>query len=173
MRYEGGFYDPLLESVLRSLMMEIQAPAQHAALLMQGFASAVAARLIHKYTGTPAQDGRHSPRRKGLDARRLRWVHDYIDANLERDLTIDELANVACLSQYHFARLFKRAMGRTVHRHLVARRLERAKQLLASAEPSLADIASRCSFSSQANFTKAFVRAIGITPGRYRQTRTD
>jgi transcriptional regulator GlxA family with amidase domain len=73
------------------------------------------------------------------------------------------------LSQYHFARAFKQATGHTVHQYLTTVRLERAKELLAANEFSIADIAFRCSFSSQANFTKTFVRSLGISPGRYRR----
>jgi AraC-like DNA-binding protein len=73
------------------------------------------------------------------------------------------------LSQYHFARAFKKATAHTVHQYLTTVRLERAKELLAADESSIADIAFQCSFSSQANFTKAFVRSLGISPGRYRR----
>jgi AraC family transcriptional regulator len=168
LRYEGGFRDPLLEPLLRSLLAEMQAPTRYGAVLADGLASTLAARLIHKYAGLNCD---HSPglSGRGLDSRRLKRVCEFIDANLERELHLDQLAQVACLSQYHFARAFKKATGHTVHQYLTTVRLERAKELLAADESSIADIAFRCSFSSHANFTKAFSRSLGISPGRYRR----
>jgi AraC family transcriptional regulator len=168
--HAGGFRDPLLELILRSLLVEMQAPTRYGALLADGLASTLAARLIHKYAGP---DGEGSPAVSGgtaLCSRRLKRVCEFIEANLGRELRLKQLAQVACLSQYHFARAFKRATGQTVHQYLTTVRLERAKELLAAGDSSIADIAFQCSFSSQSNFTKAFVRLLGISPGRYRRT---
>jgi AraC family transcriptional regulator len=169
LRYEAGFRDPLLEPMLRSLLLEMQAPTRFGALLADGLASTLAARLIQKYAGLHCDGSPAPPRARGLDPRRLKRVCEFIDANLERELRLDLLAEVACLSQFHFARAFKKATGHTVHQYLTMRRLERAKVLLAASESSIADIAFQCSFSSQSNFTKAFVRSLGISPGRYRR----
>jgi AraC family transcriptional regulator len=171
LRYEGGFRDPLLELILRSLLAEMQAPTRYGALLADGLASTLAARLIHKYAGPKCDRSPARSCRRGLDSRRLKRVCEFIDANLGRELRVDQLAQVACLSQYHFARAFKKATGHTVHQYLTTVRLERAKELLAADESSIADIAFQCSFSSQSNFTKAFVRLLGISPGRYRRAR--
>jgi AraC family transcriptional regulator len=85
------------------------------------------------------------------------------------DLSLEQLASVACLSRFHFARAFKAAVGRSPHRYVSARRLERAKALLAREDRPLADIALALNFSCQANFTRAFAQATGQTPGRYRR----
>jgi AraC family transcriptional regulator len=172
LRYEGGFRDPLLEPILRSLLMEMQAPTRYGALLADGLASTLAARLIQKYAGLSCDSSRALSAGKGLDPRRLKRVCEFIDANLERELRLDQLAQVACLSQYHFARAFKKATGYTVHHYLTRMRLERARKLLAANESSIADIAFQCGFSSQANFTKVFVRSLDISPGRYRRACT-
>jgi AraC family transcriptional regulator len=169
LRYEGGFRDLLLEPILRSLLVEMRAPTRYGALLADGLACTLAARLIHKYAGINFDALPAPSRGGGLDPRRLRRVCEFIEANLGRELHLDQLAQVACLSQYHFARAFKKATGDTVHQYLTTMRLERAKELLAANEASIADIAFQCSFSSQANFTKAFVRSLGISPGRYRR----
>jgi predicted RNA-binding protein YlxR (DUF448 family) len=68
-----------------------------------------------------------------------------------------------------FARAFKAAIGRSPHRYVSARRLERAKELLGEREEPLADIALRLRFSCQANFTRAFRQATGLTPAQYRR----
>jgi len=107
---------------------------------------------------------------KGLDRRRLFRVLDCIEANLEGDLTLDHLASIACLSRFHFARAFKAALGKTPHQHVTARRIELAKALLRRRERSLVDVALALNFSCQANFTRAFRRLTGQTPGQYRSS---
>lgn len=104
----------------------------------------------------------------GLDRRRLLRVLDYIEANLEGNLSLDRLASIACLSRYHFARAFKQAVGHSPHRYVSGRRLEHAKVLLMLDDQSLVDVALALDFSCQANFTRAFTRATGLTPGQFR-----
>jgi AraC family transcriptional regulator len=97
-------------------------------------------------------------------------VREYIEANLEGgNLTIARLAKVASLSQFHFARAFKAAVGSAPHQYVSAHRLERAKELLARGDQSLLDIAVALNFSSQANFTRAFRVGTGMTPGQFRR----
>jgi AraC-like DNA-binding protein len=107
---------------------------------------------------------------EGLDRRRLSRVVDYIEANLEGDLTVDRLAGIACLSRFHFSRAFKAAVGQPPHQYVSAKRLERAKALLTRGDRSLIDIALTLCFSCQANFTRAFRQATGLTPGQYRRS---
>jgi AraC family transcriptional regulator len=96
-------------------------------------------------------------------------VLDYVEANVEGDLTLDRMASIACLSKYHFARAFRQAVGQSPHRYVSAKRLERAKALLLQDDRSLVDIALALSFSCQANFTRAFRQATGQTPSQYRR----
>lgn len=96
-------------------------------------------------------------------------VLQYVEANLEADISVSDLAEAACFSLFHFARAFHLAMGRPPHAYLSERRLDRARHLLAHSDNSLVDISLTCRFSGQANFTKAFKRAVGVSPGRYRR----
>ncbi len=99
---------------------------------------------------------------------RLRRVFDYIEANLGRDLGLVELAEVACLSPFHFSRLFARAAGVGPQRYVLQRRVERAKALLRQGDVPLAAIAQELGFADQSHFTNAFRRETGETPGRFR-----
>ena len=105
----------------------------------------------------------------GLDRRRLTRVLDYIDVNLQGDLTLPRLAAVACLSRFHFSRAFKAAVGRSPRHYVSAKRLEFAKQLLGKGDQPLTHIALTLNFSCQANFTRAFREATGQTPAQYRR----
>jgi AraC family transcriptional regulator len=120
------------------------------------------------WSGAPAPFPAAPAPARGLDRRRLQRVLDYVESRLDRDISLAELSAVACLSKFHFARAFKAATGVSPHRHVSARRLERAKALLREGVRPLLAIALECRFSSQANFSRAFRQAVGMTPGQYR-----
>jgi AraC-like DNA-binding protein len=150
-------------------MAELQAEAPAGKLMDGSLARRMAMGLVQKHIGAPAAPSLAARTGGGLDRRRLIRVLDYIEANLEGDLGLDRMASIACLSRYHFARVFKRAVGHSPHRYVSARRLERAKTLLIEDDRPLVDIALALGFSSQANFTRAFRQATGRAPGQFRQ----
>jgi transcriptional regulator GlxA family with amidase domain len=78
-------------------------------------------------------------------------------------------AIVAGLSPYHFARQFKTATGLPPHRYILARRVERARQLLqAGTDLSLVEVAAYAGFSDQSRFSHHFKRLVRVTPGQFR-----
>jgi AraC family transcriptional regulator len=97
---------------------------------------------------------------------------DFVESNLHRDLRLESLAGAASMSLFHFARRFKQAVGKSPHQYVVQRRVDRARNMLASGEDRIVDVATACGFSSQAHLTTAFRRALGVTPGAYRQAWT-
>jgi AraC family transcriptional regulator len=169
-RYEGGFRDPLLAEIAYAITSELEHETSAGRLLVETLALGLMARLIQHQVGTLPPGSFRPVAREGLDPRRLARVLDYIEANLEGDLTVAQLAAVACLSQFHFARAFRLAIGQSPHRYVSARRLERAKELLADAVRALIDIALTLKFSCHANFTRAFRQATGRTPTEYRRS---
>jgi AraC family transcriptional regulator len=169
LRYERAFEDPLLAAIAHAIASELETQTSAGSLLVEALASSLAARLVQKHVSTSSHQSFPRLTKHGLDRRRLFRVLDYIEVNLEGDLTIDRMASIACLSRYHFARTFKQAVGQSPHRYVSAKRLERAKALLIRGDRSLVDIALALRFSCQANFTRAFKQATGQTPGQYRQ----
>jgi AraC family transcriptional regulator len=105
--------------------------------------------------------------RGGLAPAMLRRVVDFVAANLDRPLAISDLASVAGLSPYHFARMFKRSTGESPHGFVLRRRIERAKTLIAGGSRSLAEVALACGFSGQSHFTARFRKVTGMTPGQF------
>jgi AraC family transcriptional regulator len=100
---------------------------------------------------------------------RLRAVVGSIEEHLDGSPTLDEMAVVVRLSAYHFARQFKAATGLPPHQYVIARRVERAKQLLkAGTDGSLAEVALRAGFFDQSQFARHFKRLVGVTPGQFR-----
>ncbi|MEM8737970.1 MAG: AraC family transcriptional regulator [Planctomycetota bacterium] len=109
-----------------------------------------------------------------LSRRELDAVREYIEARLAEDVTLEDLADAACLSVFHFLRKFKRTFGQTPHQYLMRRRVERAKVLLrdrAFAERGIAPIAYACGFSDQSHLCRYFKRVVGVTPARWRRDR--
>jgi AraC family transcriptional regulator len=106
-----------------------------------------------------------------LDRPRLNRVLAYIEEHLAEDIALTDLAEVACLSIFHFTRAFSGAVGVPPHRYVSRRRLEMAKAMIAKRRP-LAEVALDCRFSSQSSFTRAFRRATGATPAEYRRNGT-
>lgn len=83
-------------------------------------------------------------------------------------MTVEELADVAGLSLYHFIRSFKQETGFTPHDYLIDTRLNTAKYLLKNTSLPIKDICFHCSFSSESVFCNAFKRELGLTPTKYR-----
>jgi AraC family transcriptional regulator len=170
LRYERSFQDPLVAEIAFAIVSEMRTQTAGSRLLAETLAVSLAARLVHSHSGLSPDKDLERFSHQGLDRRRLTRVKEYIAANFEGDLTIAELAKVACLSQFHFARAFKAAVGQSPHQYVSAQRLERAKEMLTRGDQSLLDITVALSFSSQANFTRAFRLATGMTPGQYRRS---
>jgi AraC family transcriptional regulator len=96
-------------------------------------------------------------------------VIEYIMENLEGNPTLAQMAAVANLSPYHFARQFKASTGLAPHQYLISRRIERAQHLLrARDELGLAEVALRVGFSDQSKFSFHFKRLVGLTPRQFR-----
>ena len=171
LRYEHSFQDPLVAEIAFAIASELRTPSPGGKLLAETLATGLAARLVQSHTYTSPDKDFVRLSKQGLDRRRLARVKEYIADNLEGDLTIAQLAKVASLSRFHFARAFKAAVGQSPHQYVSAHRLQHAKELLVHGDQSLIDIAIALNFSSQANFTRAFHRRIGMTPGQYRRER--
>jgi len=170
LRYQRSFQDPLVAEIAFAIVSEMRTQTAGGRLLAETLAVSLAARLAHSHSGLSPDKDLEQLSHHGLDRRRLAGVREYIDANLEGgNLTIARLAKVASLSQFHFARAFKAAVGKSPHQYVSGHRLEHAKVLLRRGDQSLLDIAVALNFSSQANFTRAFRKGTGMTPGQYRR----
>jgi len=117
---------------------------------------------------TPVQP---SPIRGGLTRRQVRQVIDYIDANIQADIALADLAGLLNLSRFHFVRTFKQSTGLPPHRYLITRRIDLAKELLAERELSISEISRRTGFRGVTQLARAFRRLVGTTPTGYRRDR--
>ena len=107
-------------------------------------------------------------RRRGLPARMLRNIEEYIDLNLEKDLGVEKLASHLGISASYFTRSFRSSVGLTPHAYVMRRRLLRAQELLASTERPLTDIALATGFADQSHFSRRFHEMTGVPPRIFR-----
>lgn len=106
--------------------------------------------------------------RAGLVDRRLRRSIEFMHDNFDRELSLAEIAEAAYLSEFHFARLFKRITGVTPHAYLAGLRIEHARRLLSTTDRSIADIGAGVGYQSASHFGRVFRQATGFTPTEYR-----
>ncbi len=93
-------------------------------------------------------------------------AQDFLKECYADDITLEQLASIAQLSPFHFARLFNKTIGLAPHAYLIHVRVEQAKKLLSQAYP-IAQVAAETGFSDQSHLTRRFKRIVGVTPGRY------
>ena len=98
----------------------------------------------------------------------LRRAHDLIDRDYAEALDLDAMAREAGYSKYHFARTFAMAYGETPRAYLTRRRVERAKNLLRTANLSVTEVCFLVGFESLGSFSSLFRRLVGQSPSAYR-----
>jgi AraC family transcriptional regulator len=128
-----------------------------------GMAFAVA--LLQKCTG---ETNSTPPVRGGLHPMRLKRVIEYIEANLAREVRLTDLARVATMSHFHFARVFRSSIGVTPHQFLMERRVDRAKTLLLLGRRTITEIAHECGYPSGGHLARAFRKSVGASPTEWR-----
>lgn len=167
-RYSCGVQDQVINQIGQTVLSEMTHPTAAGRMLVETSSLFLAARLTHSYL--EATNIRpHAPGYHGLDATRLRRVLEYIDMHLAQDFSVGDLAEVACLSIFHFTRAFAASAGVPPHRYVSQRRLDHAKAMIVAGRAPLGKIAFDARFSSQSSFNRAFRRATGMTPGEYRR----
>lgn len=157
--------DERLARLIRMLEAEIAAPGLASRLLVEGLSRALASLLVR----LDLKDHCRDADRIHLSPWKLKRVVDFVEARLDTDIGLADLAAVAELSPFHFSRVFKLATGATPYHYVRDRRLERARRMLSEDRLSIAELALACGFANQSHFTAAFTRAMGVAPGRYRR----
>ena len=162
----GVIEDPDLAGLIRQAHSQLSDP-RTARLEKETLWLTMVSRLIVRHTYDPPTLGR-----AGREEASIRRVIDFLDAHFAQDLSVGALAAVACLSPYHFIRVFARQTGLTPHAWLMQLRARKAKALLDQGLP-IADVAAQTGFSDQSHLTKTFKRILGYTPGQLRNSVQD
>ncbi|MBU2046843.1 MAG: AraC family transcriptional regulator, partial [Bacteroidetes bacterium] len=101
---------------------------------------------------------------------RINKVFSFIDENLDADLSLEKVAEVAHFSPFHFHRIFKAITGETLNVYLNRRRIEKAAAtLIHQKNKSVTEISLQNGFTSNSSFTRAFKKFYGVSPTEFRQ----
>jgi AraC family transcriptional regulator len=157
--------DPLVHQIGRSLAAEVDAGAPAGSIYAESLVNTLVAHLLRHHSSAGERFQHYLG---GLPKHKLRRVTEFIEENLDRDLTLLEIAEIAELSPFHFARSFKQATGSTPIQFLMHRRVDLAKQLLVESELPIVEIGLRAGFKNQSHFTTLFRKLTAMTPKAYR-----
>ncbi len=158
--------DPLIQGIILSLRDELQSRGGGDNLYVDQLKTTLAIHLLKKYCVRQPQVSNY---KDGLPKYKLRQALEFINAHLDQDIKLANLANSVGMSQYYFVRLFKQSMGIAPYQYVIQQRVERAKLLLKYGNRTITDIALQCGFANQSHFTKHFRQVTGFTPKGYRE----
>lgn len=161
--HEGVIDDATMHHLSRALLSAMDDAGSSRTLVCEAVSQAILTHLLDRHAH------RLPPRAGSLSPRALSRTLDYINDNLEGTITLDALAEIACLSVFHFSRAFARSTGHPPHRYVMLARIERAVALLRGSSLPLAEIACRTGFADQSHMARLVRERHGISPRALRR----
>lgn len=157
-------FDSVIQAIVAALRADLAAGCPAGRLYGESFGTSLAIHIVKQFSvDTKVTELR------GISKSKQAQVLDFIEAHLETDIRLADLAKVAGISKFYFCRLFKRTMTLTPHQYVIRRRIERAKQLLKHSNLKIVDVALSCGFANQSHFSLHFRRIVGVSPKAFRQ----
>jgi len=161
-----GIEDPVLNWLNEQFIHEVSSGSPGGRLYFDALALQASIHLLRNYATIrfkpPRPHGRFS-------LAQTRLLEDYIEHNIERNITLDELAAACNCTPAQFARKFRVHYQISPHVFVLQRRVEKARQLLRKHSLPLKEVALDCGFSDQSHLTRIFHRFVRCTPGEYRR----
>ena len=154
-------HDLRLHQIAMLLLSELKSDGIMGQLYVESLIQVLVIHLLRHYS-TSMQN--IVPKHSGLTATQLRQAIDYVQAHLDQNLSLAQIATAISISPTYFSRLFKRATGSSPHQYVIQQRVERAKVLLKTTDLAIATIALQVGFSSQSHLTHHFKHLTGVTP---------
>jgi AraC-like DNA-binding protein len=164
-----GVFDPVVHHLGQTLLSSLEQPHHTLKIFLDHVLHALNCHIAYSYGGVT----KSSPKmRGGLSPWQMRRATELLDAHLDGNIALQQVAEACDLSLGHFARAFKKTFRRPPHTWLIELRVEKAKDLMINTRLSLADIAAGCGFADQSAFNRSFKRIQGISPGMWRRRST-
>ncbi len=160
--------DPKLAALVSSIASELSAERAGREIVLAAVIEQLVVHLLRNFSNMRRSDELEVSR-VGLIDRRIRRAVELMHAQLDRELSLKEIAAASFLSPFHFARLFKKLTGTSPHAYLATLRNKRAQLLLADTDYSITEISSRVGYATASHFTKAFRQSTGVTPRAFRK----
>jgi AraC-like DNA-binding protein len=159
-----GLYDDVLTPVMQAICAEVLRGGSSGRKFAEAMTLVIGTQLLRLFGEANAAP------KGGITGRQLRLVADHVDQRIDQDISVEKLAQLAGLSEAHFARAFKQTTGISPHKYVTERRLERGKRLLADTQETIAQIALDCGFADQAHFARSFSQHYGSSPSALRKS---
>jgi AraC family transcriptional regulator len=155
--------DPTLHHIAMALRAGVQTGAALDRMYGEALSTALAVHLLREYSaavlGPKKQDG-------GLPREKLVRAIEYIQDQLNADLTVSGIAQTVGMSPHHFTRLFKKSTGQSPYEYVIEARVRKAKELLTTGEFTISEAAYHVGFVDQSHLTRHFKRVFGLPPSR-------
>jgi AraC family transcriptional regulator len=159
--------DPLLEQLAIAIVNALRDGTSEDALYVDAISHMMAAHLARAHS-TRSRPPRVTPV-KPIAGWKMRRLVEFIEENLEGDLSLHRLAEEVGISALYLARAFRAAVGQSPHQYILGRRIERARDLLRNTDLPVVDVALAVGFSSQSHLAHWFLRHVGVSPAAYRK----
>ncbi len=160
--------DPTLHHIAMALRAGVQTGAALDRMYGEGLSTALAAHLLREYGAAVP-----GPKRQygGLTRAKLVRAVEYIQDQLNADLTVSRIAQAVGMGPYYFSRLFKESTGQSPHQYVVEARVRKAKELLTTGRFTISEAAHHVGFVDQSHLTRHFKRVFGLPPRRLLESR--
>ncbi|HTA42895.1 MAG TPA: AraC family transcriptional regulator [Bryobacteraceae bacterium] len=162
-----AIHDPLLEQLAIAITEALHDGTAEDGLYVDAVAHMMAAHLARAHS-TRSRPVRILPA-KPISGWKMRRLIDFIEDNLDSDLSLHAMAAEVEMSPLYLARAFKAAVGQSPHQYVLSRRIERARELLRNTSMPVVDVAMAVGFSSQSHLSHWFLRQVGVSPAAYRR----
>lgn len=162
--------DSLIRHIGLALVTEASAREPVGRMYAESLAQTLILHLLKNYTVTGSLP--HSATNSGgLSGLKLRLAKEFINEHLEEEITLAVVSSAVGLSQFHFARAFRRSTGLTPQQYLVSQRIHRAKELLINGDLPLVQVGIQAGFKNQSHFTTVFRKFTALTPKAFREAK--
>ncbi|MGA9670600.1 MAG: AraC family transcriptional regulator [Terracidiphilus sp.] len=164
-----GQVDPVVYHLGKTLDSTLEQPHHTSKIFVDHVLHALNCHFACSYGGVKMSAPQF---RGGLSSLQMRRATELLEAHLDGNIELQQVAEACGLSLSHFARAFKTSFRKPPYKWLIERRVDRARNLMTSSRLPLADIAIQCGFADQSALNRSFKRIHGVTPGIWRRSTT-
>jgi AraC family transcriptional regulator len=164
-----GAFDPVVYHLGKSFLSSQEQPHNASKIFSDHLLHALNCHFVRSYAGVTLSAPRF---RGGLSSLQKRRATELLEAHLDGNIALQQVAEACGLSVSHFSRAFKQTFRMPPYKWLTERRVDRAIGLMTNFRLPLADIAVRCGFADQSALNRSFKRIHGVAPGIWRRRTT-